>query len=117
MFKPLLQAFTLNYALKNLKAAPKLFAVDLSWGVPEKMLRRAATEIWYGSSRDLATAKTQLEAAYAKLPDAEIGAHLGEVLWQMGQPDAARAVWRKALGSEPDNSALQETLKRLRVQP
>ncbi len=66
---------------------------------------------------DLATAKTQLEAAYAKLPDAEIGAHLGEVLWQMGQPDAARAVWRKALGSEPDNSALQKTLKRLRVQP
>ena len=52
-----MQAFTLNYALKNLKAAPKLFAVDLSWGVPEKMLRRAATEIWYGSSRDLATAK------------------------------------------------------------
>ncbi len=55
--EPLLQAFTLNYALKNLKAAPKLFAVDLSWGVPEKMLRRAATEIWYAASRDLAKAK------------------------------------------------------------
>ncbi len=55
--EPLLQAFTLNYALKNLKAASKLFAVDLSWGVPEKMLRRAATEIWYAASRDLAKAK------------------------------------------------------------
>ena len=64
---------------------------------------------------DLATAKTHLETAYAQLPDAEIGAHLGEVLWQMGQPDAARAVWRKAYEADPENAALAATLKRLKV--
>ena len=64
---------------------------------------------------DLATAKTHLETAYAQLPDAEIGAHLGEVLWQMGQPDAARAVWRKAYDADPENAALAATLKRLKV--
>jgi tetratricopeptide (TPR) repeat protein len=64
---------------------------------------------------DLPAAQKHLTAAYAQLPDAEIGAHLGEVLWQLGQQDAARAVWRKAQGSDPDNTALQKTLKRLKV--
>lgn len=64
---------------------------------------------------DLALARQHLEAAYAKLPDAEIGAHLGEVLWQLGESDAARAVWRKAHGSDPENTALKDTLKRLKV--
>ena len=64
---------------------------------------------------DLALARQYLEAAYAKLPDAEIGAHLGEVLWQMGEFDAARAVWRKAHDSDPENAALKDTLKRLKV--
>ena len=64
---------------------------------------------------DLALARQYLEAAYAKLPDAEIGAHLGEVLWQMGEFDAARAVWRKAHDNDPENAALKDTLKRLKV--
>lgn len=64
---------------------------------------------------DLALARKYLEAAYAKLPDAEIGAHLGEVLWQLGEQEAARAVWRKVYGGDPENAALNATLKRLRV--
>ena len=66
---------------------------------------------------NLSAAREHLQAAFAQLPDGEIGAHLGEVLWQMGEADAARAVWRKALGADPDNSALQNTLKRLELQP
>lgn len=57
MSEPLIQAFTLDYTLKNLRTKSKLFAIDLSWGVPEKVLRRAATEIWYAASRDLARAQ------------------------------------------------------------
>lgn len=64
---------------------------------------------------NLSAARALLEVAFAALPDAEIAAHLGEVLWQLGEHDAARKVWRTALGSDPDNTALQATLKRLKV--
>ena len=58
-----------------------------------------------------------LEAAYKLRPDADIAAHLGEVLWSAGQRDRAQAIWREGLLLSPDNEALQETLKRLRVKP
>ncbi|WP_422822943.1 tetratricopeptide repeat protein [Variovorax humicola] len=56
-----------------------------------------------------------LEAAYKKRPDAEIGAHLGEVLWAIGNRDRAVAIWKEASLTDADNETLQETLKRLRV--
>jgi tetratricopeptide (TPR) repeat protein len=56
-----------------------------------------------------------LRKAYALRPEAEIAAHLGEVLWAMGQAEEARALWREARGREPDNSTLRETLARLNV--
>ncbi|WP_213955095.1 tetratricopeptide repeat protein [Variovorax sp. dw_308] len=56
-----------------------------------------------------------LEAAYKKRPDAEIGAHLGEVLWAIGNRDRAVAIWRESSLADADNETLQETLKRLRV--
>lgn len=58
-----------------------------------------------------------LETAYKARPDAEIAAHLGEVLWAMGQRDRAQSVWREGLLLNPENETLQETLKRLRVRP
>jgi tetratricopeptide (TPR) repeat protein len=58
-----------------------------------------------------------LETAYRSRPDAEIAAHLGEVLWSMGQRDRAQAIWKEALLLNSDNETLQETLKRLRVKP
>lgn len=56
-----------------------------------------------------------LEAAYQRRPDAEIGAHLGEVLWAAGDRDRAMAIWREASLVDAENETLQETLKRLRV--
>lgn len=56
-----------------------------------------------------------LEAAYKRRPDAEIGAHLGEVLWVAGDRDRALAIWREASLVDGENETLQETLKRLRV--
>ena len=58
-----------------------------------------------------------LEAAYKSRPDAEIAAHLGEVLWTVGQRDKAQAVWKEGLMLNGENETLQETLKRLRVKP
>jgi len=61
---------------------------------------------------DLAAAAAQLRRAWGGRPDGEIGAHLGEVLWQLGERDEARRIWREALKASPDNESLQKTLKR-----
>ena len=58
-----------------------------------------------------------LETAYKTRPDADIAAHLGEVLWSLGQRDRAEAVWKEGLLLNAENDTLQETLKRLRVKP
>jgi len=57
-------------------------------------------------------ARAHLQKAYDMTGDGEIGAHLGEVMWTMGDKDAARAVWEKAQRDAPDNAVLQETLQR-----
>jgi tetratricopeptide (TPR) repeat protein len=57
-----------------------------------------------------------LRQAYAARPDTEIGAHLGEVLWALGQQDEARRVWRESQGRDAANEVLRETLARLRVE-
>lgn len=54
-----------------------------------------------------------LRRAYAKTPDAEIGAHLGEVLWASGLRDEARGIWERARKDDPDNAVLLDTLRRL----
>ena len=56
-----------------------------------------------------------LELAFKKRPDADIAAHLGEVLWSMGQQERAKALWKETLKLHPDNETLRETLKRLDV--
>ena len=58
-----------------------------------------------------------LDTAYKSRPDAEIAAHLGEVLWALGQCDRAQSVWKEGLLLNSENETLQETLKRLRVKP
>jgi len=64
-----------------------------------------------------ARALTLLQAAYQQRPDAEIAAHLGEVLWVSGQREQALKIWREGLLLAHDNETLQSTLQRLRVQP
>ena len=56
-----------------------------------------------------------LESAFKKRPDAEIAAHLGEVLWSLGNKERAKIVWGKGLRLKPANEILQETLHRLEV--
>ena len=60
-------------------------------------------------------ARKHLEAAYKARPDVEIAAHLGEVLWSLGDKDAAIKVWKEGLKSNPGNETLKETLSRLGV--
>jgi Flp pilus assembly protein TadD len=63
----------------------------------------------------LELALTTLQGAYKTRADAEIGAHIGEVLWMMGRKDEARQAWRDASIINADNETLLETLKRFDV--
>ncbi|MBK6717618.1 MAG: tetratricopeptide repeat protein [Burkholderiales bacterium] len=56
-----------------------------------------------------------LRDAYDRRPDAEIAAHLGEVLWSDGQRDAALTVWRAGRDRDAGNEVLKQTLQRLKV--
>ena len=56
-----------------------------------------------------------LEAAFGIRPDADIAAHLGEVLWMQGNQERARSIWRESQRLNPDNETLRETLKRLNI--
>ncbi len=55
-----------------------------------------------------------LRRAFAGRPDPEIAAHLGEVLWAMGERAEAERVWSDATRESPDNETLANTIKRLR---
>ncbi len=59
------------------------------------------------------SALTPLRQAYAQRSDAEIAAHLGEVLWVLGRRDEARALWNEASKAHPSNTLLSSTIKRL----
>ncbi|AMR76793.1 tetratricopeptide repeat protein [Cupriavidus nantongensis] len=64
---------------------------------------------------ELQPAAALLRNAYAKAPEAEIGAHLGEVLWQLGEHDEARKTWTEAVRIDPENETLIDTLRRYKV--
>jgi tetratricopeptide (TPR) repeat protein len=57
---------------------------------------------------------TYLRRAYAGRPDPEIAAHLGEVLWALGEHSEAERVWGDARKESPDNDTLANTIKRLK---
>jgi len=66
---------------------------------------------------NLPEAAKLLRQAHTGRPDAEIAAHLGEVLWASGEQDEARRVWQEASRRDPKNEALRETMDRLKVKP
>ena len=89
--------------LKALSFAPKdPFITDsLAW-----------VEFRQGNS---AEALRLLETAFGIRPDADIAAHLGEVLWTQGNQERAKAIWRESLRLNPDNETLRDTLQRLNI--
>ena len=68
-------------------------------------------------SGNLQKARQLLETAFAAQPDAEIAAHLGEVLWMSGEHAGARAMWQQGLKLNPRNTTLLETLTRFQIKP
>lgn len=59
-----------------------------------------------------AEALVELRRALTLQKDAEIAAHLAEVLWVMGKRDEARRYFKQASELDPDNRALRRALER-----
>lgn len=57
-------------------------------------------------------ALTYLRRAYEQMPESEIAAHLGAVLWVLGQHNKARHVWNKALHKHPHSPILKSTIQK-----
>lgn len=53
-----------------------------------------------------------LREAWEMLRNAEVAAHLGEVLWSRGQKDEARSLWKLGMELEEDNQVLRATMQR-----
>lgn len=99
----------LDEALKLIEKALKLapddpFILDSLGWVKFRLSRQEEAEV-------------TLRRAYQIRRDPEIAVHLGEVLWSIGKQEDARKFWQEAKSIDPENSSLQSTLLRLKVQP
>ncbi|MGB5733385.1 MAG: tetratricopeptide repeat protein, partial [Thiohalocapsa sp.] len=65
-----------------------------------------------GNAKD---AEPYLRQALEGVFDAEIAAHLGEVLWVLDKQDEARDVWERALAEDPKHEYLLRTMGRHRI--
>lgn len=79
--KPKTTSFTVDYTVRNVRATPKLFAVQLDWSVPASVLRQAVTEIWYAESSDFNQAKKLVELPYPQNSFTLNGVKLAERYW------------------------------------
>ena len=64
---------------------------------------------------DAEGAEPYLRQALDAVFDAEIAAHLGEVLWALDKRDEARAIWDRALAEDPKDEYLLRTIGRHRI--
>jgi tetratricopeptide (TPR) repeat protein len=65
----------------------------------------------------LREAEAYMREAWKVMRNAEIAAHLGEVLWARGQKDEARSLWKLGLEMESDNEVLINTMQRFGEAP
>ncbi|MGH8114225.1 MAG: tetratricopeptide repeat protein [Rhodanobacteraceae bacterium] len=87
---------------KALAAKPDAAAIMDSWGWLQYRLG------------NLGQAENYLKRAWGVQEDPDIGAHLGEVLWKLGQHQHAREVFAKVRKLDPHNATLRHAERRLR---
>ncbi|HEX5962004.1 MAG TPA: tetratricopeptide repeat protein [Rhodanobacteraceae bacterium] len=87
---------------KALAAQPDAVAIMDSWGWLQYRLG------------NLDKAEHYLKRAWGRQQDPDIGVHLGEVLWKLGQHEHARELFGKVRKLDPHNSALQRVERTLK---
>jgi len=86
---------------KALAAKPEEPAIEDSWGWLQYRLGH------------LDEAEKALRRAWNKSKDADIGVHLGEVLWKRGDTAGAKSVFAQVRKLDPENKDLRAALQRL----
>lgn len=107
-----------SFAERNIRLAEARALINkaLEFAPQDPMIMDSLGWVEFRSGNNAEALKI-LQAAYKGRKDADIAAHLGEVLWAVGQREQAVAVWREGLRLESDSETLTETLKRLKVNP
>ena len=111
-------ALGFSLAERNLRIdeARELIAKALTYAPAEPFIVDSMGWVEYRAG-NLAEALRLIRQAYSSRPDADIAAHLGELLWISGAQDEARKVWQEGARSDPRNESLVETMTRLKVKP
>ncbi|UUM22330.1 tetratricopeptide repeat protein [Mycoavidus sp. SF9855] len=108
----------LGYSLadrgQRLNEADKLIEKASSLAPDDAFIIDSLGWVKYRLGNPLQAAKL-LRRAYQLQPNAEIGAHLGEVLWIQGLQEEAKQIWKKARKLEENNDILLRTLKRFSI--
>ena len=104
--------YTLADRTENQKEALSLIEKALVLKPDEPAIMDSLGWVQYRLGR-MDEAMNHLRTAFAKQPDAEIAAHLGEVLWMSGQKDEAKKVWEQGRKKDAQNKVLLETIQRL----
>lgn len=104
-----------SYADRNLRLdeARKLIEKAMSLSPDDLFIVDSMGWTFYRMG-DYPRALQYLRRAWEGRPDGEIGAHLGEVLWVMGERAEAERIWEEAEKKSPDNEALKKTIKRFK---
>lgn len=103
--------FTLADHAKSLSRARKLIERAHAAAPKNPAILDSLGWVYFRQGRP-ADALPFLKAAYADDHDGDIAAHLGEVLWQLGQQDEAQRIWSEAAALDADNHLLKSTRHR-----
>ena len=107
-----------SFADRNIRLAEarQLINKALEFAPDDPMIRDSLGWVEFRSGNTSEALKI-LQSAYKARPDADIAAHLGEVLWVSGQREQALTVWKEGLREGSESETLTETLRRFQVNP
>lgn len=104
--------FTLADANRDLPEAEKLISMARAAKPNDPSIADSWGWLQYRLG-NLNQAAEVLRSAWQSGKDADVGVHLGEVLWKEGQREQAQHIFDEVRRIDPHNANLQETIKRL----
>lgn len=103
--EPLVKAWSLDYTIAGLKAAPRLQAIQLDWTLPQTVVNDVQTEIWYAESNNRDAAKKLTTLPYPQNSYTLSGVAVSDRYWfWLRLADAAgnSGEWTEAVAGRSD---------------
>ena len=114
--EPLVKAWSLDYTIAGVKAAPRLQAIQLDWVLPQTVVNDVQTEIWYAESNSRDAAKKLTTLPYPQNSYTLSGVAVSDRYWfWLRLADAAgnSGEWTAAVAgrSDPDPAPIVAQLR------